>query len=331
MGELGQWLRETREGKRLSLEQVEEVIHIRRRFLQALEEGDYAALPTPMHARGFLRNYAQYLGLDVAEVLACHEDETHEEEEPPEPGLFHPTDIALSPTTWLRIDRVFAVLIVLAIILIGAWAVRAYLLPQWSLTLPWQSAPAANATISAQATLSLTTAPTHTPSPTPKVSPTSTRGPTPVVTQVTLEVNIVERAWLLVEVDGNKVHEGIMEAGTTRSWQGRSGIHLRCGNAGGVEATVNGESLGALGERGEVLDLYWGPQGQLTLTVAVSPTVTGTVMATITPTGSVTITVTPAITVTTTVTPEVTLTPGTETEAEVTASPQPTDEATTTP
>lgn len=326
MSELGQWLRETREGKRLSLEQVEEATRIRRKFLQALEEGDHAALPTPVHVRGFLRNYAQYLGLDVSEVLARYEDETREEQAPPEPGLFSPADITLSPTTWLRLDRVFAVLVILAIILVGAWAVRQYLLPQmplWSFTLPWQVAPTSVAeatTSSPQATISPTAAPTNTPSPTPTASLTPTSGPTPIVTQVTLKVNITDRAWLLVEVDGVKVHEGIMEVGTTQSWQGRNSIHLRCGNAGGVEATVNGEALGTLGERGEVVDLYWGPRGQITPAVAVTPSVTGTVTTTITPTSEVTITATP----------EPTLTPTAETEAEATASPQPT-EATTTP
>jgi len=335
MGELGQWLRETREDKRLSLEQVEEATRIRRRFLQALEEGNYAALPTPVHVRGFLRNYAQYLDLDVAEVLSRYEDETREDEAPLEPGLFHPADITLSPTTWLRLDRMFAILIILAIVLVGGWAVREYLLPQWpqwSFTLPWQAVPTstlvAEATSNPQVTPSPTTAPTHTPAPTLTASPTATSGPTPVVTQVTLEVKIVERAWLLVEVDGVKVHEGIVEAGTTRSWKGRRNIHLRCGNAGGVEATVNGESLGALGERGEVVDLYWGPQGQFTPTVAVTSTVTGTVTVTttttITPTGTTTPTITPTETMT------LTVTPGAETETTVTASPQPT-EATTAP
>jgi len=323
MSELGQWLRETREGKRLSLEQVEEATRIRHKFLQALEEGNHAALPTPVHVRGFLRNYAQYLGLDVTEVLACYEDETREEQAPPEPGLFSPADITLSPTTWLRLDRVFAVLIILAIILVGVWAAREYLLPQmpqWSFTLPWQVAPTAvaEATSSPQVTIPPTTAPTLRPSPTSTASPTATRGPTPIVTQVTLEVKITDRAWLLVEVDGSKVHEGIMEVGTTQSWQGRNSIHLRCGNAGGVEATVNGETLGNLGERGEVVDLYWGPQGQITPTVAITPAVTETMTTTITLTSEVT----------STVTPEITITPGTETA--VTASPQPTA-ATATP
>ncbi|MCR4405821.1 MAG: DUF4115 domain-containing protein [Anaerolineae bacterium] len=321
MSELGQWLRETREGKRLSLEQVEEATRIRRKFLQALEEGNYAALPTPVHVKGFLRNYAQCLGLDVAEVLARYENETREGQTPPEPGLFRSADITLSPTTWLRLDRIFATLIVLVVILIGAWAVREYLLPRWSFTLPslpWLTTPTsiAEATSTPQTTPSPTASPTHAPSPTPTASPTPTSGPTPVVTRVTLEVKITDRAWLLVEVDGVKVHEGIMEVGTVHSWQGKHSIHLRCGNAGGVEATVNGELLGNLGARGEVVDLYWGPQGQITPTVAVTPVVTET------------ITITPGETETATTTPEPTLTPGEE--AEVTVSPEPT-EATTTP
>lgn len=341
MSELGQWLRETRENKKLSLEQVEEATRIRCKFLQALEAGDYAALPTPVHVRGFLRNYAQYLGLDVDEVLARYEDETREEEAPPEPGLFRPADISLSPATWLRLDRVFAILTILTVVLIGGWAARQYLWPQmprWSFTLPWQATPAITPIVEVTSTPETTSEPTITPSPTAAPTatplPTPTPGPTRVTGEVTLEVTIVERAWLLVEVDGVKVHEGIMEVGTTQSWRGENSIYLRCGNAGGVEATVNGEPLGPLGERGEVVDLYWGPQGQITPTPVTTPVAAETITVTQSPTETITTTPMPSETVTVTGTPELTVTPEAEgddeTETEATASPQPT-EATATP
>jgi len=70
MGEVGQWLRETREGKGISLAEVEEVTRIRQKFLAALEADDYAALPGEVYVRGFLRNYATFLGLNPDEVLA---------------------------------------------------------------------------------------------------------------------------------------------------------------------------------------------------------------------------------------------------------------------
>ena len=62
---LGLWLRRARENHQLSLDDVERVLKIRSRYLQALEVGDYATLPGIVQARGFLRNYARFLGLPV--------------------------------------------------------------------------------------------------------------------------------------------------------------------------------------------------------------------------------------------------------------------------
>ncbi|MCA9994966.1 MAG: helix-turn-helix domain-containing protein, partial [Anaerolineales bacterium] len=70
MDELGQILREARENKGLTLEEVQAETRIHARFLTALEKGDYAVLPTPVHVRGFLRNYARFLGLDPQPLLA---------------------------------------------------------------------------------------------------------------------------------------------------------------------------------------------------------------------------------------------------------------------
>ena len=46
-----------------TLEQVSRVLHVRPRYLQALEEEDYAVLPSDVQGKGFLRMYADHLGL----------------------------------------------------------------------------------------------------------------------------------------------------------------------------------------------------------------------------------------------------------------------------
>ena len=69
MDELGQILRQARENKELSIEEVYEKTRINVRYLEALETGDYTALPSATHARGFLRNYARFLGLDPEPLL----------------------------------------------------------------------------------------------------------------------------------------------------------------------------------------------------------------------------------------------------------------------
>lgn len=66
---LGETLREAREAKSLSIHGVERELRISRKYLQALEDEDYDSLPAPVYARGFLRTYAQFLGLDPAELM----------------------------------------------------------------------------------------------------------------------------------------------------------------------------------------------------------------------------------------------------------------------
>ena len=62
--EIGATLREARVHKRLTLHQVEDDTKIRVKYLQAMENEEFASLPDPTYAQGFLRSYASYLGLD---------------------------------------------------------------------------------------------------------------------------------------------------------------------------------------------------------------------------------------------------------------------------
>jgi cytoskeletal protein RodZ len=69
---LGDALRERREHKGVTMQQAAEDTRIREKFLQAIESGDYQSLPGTVYTKGFLRNYAQYLGLDAEEMLALY-------------------------------------------------------------------------------------------------------------------------------------------------------------------------------------------------------------------------------------------------------------------
>ena len=66
---IGQKLKAAREDQRLTFEKVFESTRIRMQYLQALEADDLSVMPSPVQARGYLRNYAEYLGLDVDQVL----------------------------------------------------------------------------------------------------------------------------------------------------------------------------------------------------------------------------------------------------------------------
>src|SRR6266571_4916117 len=69
MSPLGETLRRARLAKGITFEDAERVTRIPRKYLEALELEDYGRLPAPVYARGFLRSYSGYLGLDAAELL----------------------------------------------------------------------------------------------------------------------------------------------------------------------------------------------------------------------------------------------------------------------
>jgi len=69
MVRLGQLLHKQRLQRKLTLEQIEKDTRIKASFLSALEKGEYSKLPSPAYAKGFVKNYAAYLGLPKAEIL----------------------------------------------------------------------------------------------------------------------------------------------------------------------------------------------------------------------------------------------------------------------
>ena len=73
---LGEMLRSARESRGLDRARIERDIRIRERYLSALERGAYDELPGDVYARGFLRSYAKYLGLDPDGMLALYRLET---------------------------------------------------------------------------------------------------------------------------------------------------------------------------------------------------------------------------------------------------------------
>jgi cytoskeleton protein RodZ len=72
--ELGNRLRAAREAKNLDYRDLTETTRLRPRFLEALERGDWDALPSVALARGFVSTYARALGLDAARLIERHSD-----------------------------------------------------------------------------------------------------------------------------------------------------------------------------------------------------------------------------------------------------------------
>jgi len=73
---VGVILKEEREKKHLTLELVERATKIRKKFLEDIEADDYQHLPSAAYAKGFVKNYGDFLGLDSASLLAYFRRQT---------------------------------------------------------------------------------------------------------------------------------------------------------------------------------------------------------------------------------------------------------------
>ena len=284
MGDLGTRFRLARENKNVSLQQAEQDTRIRRKYLQALEDEDWASLPPAVYVKGFVRNYASYLGLDPSEMLeSCHApagqpppekrekpEESQGEEAPapkrPAPPLSPPPPAtsaapSVKPTTrplesrswrWLNLllgAGLLLVVILAAYLLLTSSAYQDLVrpaTPSVSPVFPSRTSASVTAVASASPT---SKAPGETPTPVTTVTPT-------------VEVRIYALpdsygCWLEVYVDGREDFRGLLQPGETRTWIGRDRITMHVGNAGGLEATVNGQPQGLLGAPGQVVDVEW--------------------------------------------------------------------------
>lgn len=83
MRTVGQVLREEREKKFYTLEEIEKATKIRKELLEALEAGQYTKLPPTTFVQGFIKNYGKFLGLNTEKLLAIFRREFSDQKYPP--------------------------------------------------------------------------------------------------------------------------------------------------------------------------------------------------------------------------------------------------------
>lgn len=285
--ELGQWLRSAREAKDLSLTQVEAATRIRQKYLAALESGDWEELPGDVAGRGFLRNYADFLGLDPNDALerlgkpsteSNAEARSAEAMAGPRAVDYRPMDLDLwedrtRGMRWVGIGVIAGVILILGL---AGWWLWANNPRFFASLLPAQPAPPTVTAATAQGNTAtptplpttafrITATPTSgiftLPTPTPTATRISTRQPTATPTVLPQLIELVadarQRAWMRVTADGEVLFERVMESGSQETWQAQQTLVLRTGNAGGVEVTVNGEAQGTLGTTGSIEECTW--------------------------------------------------------------------------
>ncbi|MGG7618923.1 RodZ domain-containing protein [Bacillus coreaensis] len=127
MTELSNKLREARLSLGLSLDDLQTTTKIQKRYLQALEEGNYSIIPGPFYVRAFIKQYAEAVQLDPEEIFAEYKSDipsTHGEDFPEKLSRVQ-TRKDVAPGN----SKIFAVLprLLIGVFVIGAVALAYFL------------------------------------------------------------------------------------------------------------------------------------------------------------------------------------------------------------
>lgn len=251
--ELGAYLQQLRQKQGISLEAVAKKTLIPVRLLTALEIGSIKQLPEPVYIQGFIRRYADAIGIDGAELANAFPAQT--DLRAPKPSWRSTVQAQLRP---LHLYCLYTVLVV------GAVSGLSYLLNRSSTP----QIPGLVATAQKREPVStpvLPNGPVNLAQPT--VSPTSgskTAQPPSAVPlkSVRIGLTMTSQSWVRIVVDGKTDFEGVLPEGTQRAWEADKQLVLRAGNAGGVMVSLNNGLPKPLGEPGAVEEVTFGSNAQ---------------------------------------------------------------------
>lgn len=247
MKEIGDILRQAREDKGFTLKDIQEVTKIRLRYLEAIDEGDFNAIPGEVYQKGFIVNYANMVGLDGQAVLQKYHDlKTAQEEKVRQEQLIEEQNEQTSPklnpnNDWLK-GVYLGVAGALAIVLLISF----FLLP----SLHRQKSGEISRPVEIEE---------------PHNSPVynQTMFPAPI----TITAEFKQEVWVQVVADGEYI---FMRDGRTfdptepvQVWTAQQEMQIKMGDPTGIDLTFNGKKLGVLGPKGIVKTVKFKPDGMV--------------------------------------------------------------------
>jgi cytoskeleton protein RodZ len=236
---LGETLRQARLDKGVSLADAARDTRIRRSYLEALEAEDPAGLPPTVYTRGFLRTYAEYLGLDSQSMVDLYHPQARRESAPPlraaVPRVAIPRQIPLRPVLYGISSVVFIAMLGFA----WNWYQDVqHTLREGDSTLRGRAGTPTPLGVRLPTPFPIAIAsPSPTQTPTPEPSPS----PTPVVDGILVEFRTTARVYVEAAVDGKQVIAETLQPGTQRQLPlGKESVIMRASNGSAVDVTVNG-------------------------------------------------------------------------------------------
>jgi len=249
---VGSFLRKSRESQGFSLEEAARVTRISAMYLSALEEERFDILPSTAYARGFLRAYAGFLGLPGDEIVALFDrkDSPAPRETPRLTENVSPRGKAGAGE--YRRRRLMVIMLLLALVLAAAYLFRERQDGRGSLPVAVVKPPA-TPPVPVQQNRSSAAHPTEVPAAAAEKPPVETRSPDngPQQAGLVLRLKILQDSSLNITIDGAVSQQYELKAGDLIEWKADKIIDLDLGNAGGVEAELNGRRLKPFGESGK--------------------------------------------------------------------------------
>ncbi|MFQ5524894.1 MAG: helix-turn-helix domain-containing protein [Thermoanaerobaculia bacterium] len=211
----GSWLRSQRQIREVPLREIADATKISIRYLEALEEDRFDVLPAPVFAKGFLREYAKFVGLDSDEVVNSYLTALQASESPE--SVQEDSLPARSDT-----DRRHSWILIVALVI--ALALIAFLIYWGGNQERRQEAPPA---------IAAPVLPPRPPQPEPEVE--VEKAPLIVTMDFTAD------CWVEAAVDGQRRISELHVQGEAMRLEANQEVRLTLGNPAGVHVEVNGE------------------------------------------------------------------------------------------
>ncbi len=221
---IGDTLAEARRQAGLTITQVSQQTRIRESIIRSIEQGDFSSCGGDFYARGHIRSIAAAVGVDPAPLIREYDAEHGAPGNMRAAQIFEPaTPIKIREPRNLHLGWVLAVA-VLALAGFGAY----HFYPRHT------SDPAASATVQ----LHPRTTPTNSASTTSKPAPKK-----PTVPEAVIRLTAAQNCWVgLNSPTGQTLYQGLILAGSTRTWNEKNQVSMVIGNPPGVTLTVNGKT-----------------------------------------------------------------------------------------
>jgi transcriptional regulator with XRE-family HTH domain len=250
LAQIGSLLRETREAKGLTLEAAQEETKIRRHYLRALEQGQKEILPGEVYLKGFLKNYACFLGLP-GEALVNRYSQSRKPQDDSAPGP-KPRSSWIPPTRPTFRRRTLLVMALLLLLVVASIALTKGLIPP---------GPQPKEPPGVENQVPLAPPPENfRDQPDPEVAQVDvetvhdTEGE--IIYRVTespqIELFVTsDRCWIAIRTDNSAEIAETLTDGTRRTISATDTIWLRAGNPSVLDLTVNGLHVGKAGKPGQ--------------------------------------------------------------------------------